>query len=110
MLFIYGYISKNLNIVKKSIIFYHSFQKVKVITYIRAFLSCNFDNYDLQIMKTPKSVSLNIRTHTNRLPLYPGPGHGGSRLSRDAQTSLSPFTSSSSSGGSPRLSQASPVT
>ncbi|MEQ2251397.1 Signal peptide, CUB and EGF-like domain-containing protein 2 [Ilyodon furcidens] len=29
---------------------------------------------------------------------YPGPGRGGSRLSRDAQTSLSPDTSSSSSG------------
>ncbi|MED6240875.1 hypothetical protein ATANTOWER_030079 [Ataeniobius toweri] len=38
---------------------------------------------------------------------YPEPGRGGSRLSRDAQTSLSPDTSSSSSGGSPRRSQAS---
>ncbi|MEQ2300081.1 hypothetical protein AMECASPLE_021690 [Ameca splendens] len=38
---------------------------------------------------------------------YPGPGRGGSRLSRDAQTSLSPDTSSSSSRGSPRRSQAS---
>ncbi|MED6234996.1 large subunit GTPase 1 [Ataeniobius toweri] len=35
---------------------------------------------------------------------YPGPGRGGSRLSRDAQTSLSPDTSSR---GSPRRSQAS---
>ncbi|KAK5601518.1 hypothetical protein CRENBAI_024908 [Crenichthys baileyi] len=34
-------------------------------------------------------------------PVYPGPGRGGSRLSRDTQTSLSPDTSSSSSGGSP---------
>ncbi|KAI3356042.1 hypothetical protein L3Q82_017314 [Scortum barcoo] len=33
---------------------------------------------------------------------------GGSSLSRDAQTSLTPDTSSSSSGGSPRRSQASP--
>ncbi|MED6245990.1 hypothetical protein ATANTOWER_011385 [Ataeniobius toweri] len=46
-------------------------------------------------------------TRTRRLPLYPGPGCGGSRLSRDTQTSLSPDTSSSSSGGSPRRSQAS---
>uniref|UniRef100_A0A3P9JRX0 G-protein coupled receptors family 1 profile domain-containing protein n=1 Tax=Oryzias latipes TaxID=8090 RepID=A0A3P9JRX0_ORYLA len=38
---------------------------------------------------------------------YPGPGRGGSRLSRDAQTSLTPATSSSSSGGTPRRSQAS---
>ncbi|MEQ2308919.1 hypothetical protein AMECASPLE_033212 [Ameca splendens] len=41
------------------------------------------------------------------LLLHPGPGRGGSRLSRDAQTSLSPDTSSSSSRGSPRRSQAS---
>ncbi|KAI3371809.1 hypothetical protein L3Q82_024355 [Scortum barcoo] len=32
-------------------------------------------------------------------PLDPGPGHGGSSLSRDAQTSLTPDTSSSSSRG-----------
>ncbi|MED6237294.1 hypothetical protein ATANTOWER_022183 [Ataeniobius toweri] len=38
---------------------------------------------------------------------YPGPGRGGSRLSTDAQMSLSPDTSSSSSGWSPRRSQAS---
>ncbi|MEQ2242361.1 hypothetical protein ILYODFUR_035133, partial [Ilyodon furcidens] len=38
---------------------------------------------------------------------YPGPSRGGSRLSRDNQMSLSPDTSSSSSGGSPRRSQAS---
>ncbi|MEQ2307679.1 hypothetical protein AMECASPLE_020793 [Ameca splendens] len=38
------------------------------------------------------------------------PGRGGSRLSRDTQTSLSPDTSSSSSGGSPRRSQASQET
>ncbi|KAK5613370.1 hypothetical protein CRENBAI_023056 [Crenichthys baileyi] len=37
---------------------------------------------------------------------YPGPGRGGRRLSRDTQTSLSPDTSSSSSGESPRRSQA----
>ncbi|KAI3372057.1 hypothetical protein L3Q82_006918 [Scortum barcoo] len=34
-------------------------------------------------------------------PLGPGPGRGGSSLSRDAQTSLTPDTSSSSSGGIP---------
>ncbi|MED6247736.1 hypothetical protein ATANTOWER_015112 [Ataeniobius toweri] len=45
-------------------------------------------------------------TRTRRLPLYPGPGRGGSRLSRDAQTSLSPDTSSSSSGWNPRRSHA----
>ncbi len=38
---------------------------------------------------------------------YPGPGRGGSSLSRDAQTSLFLVTSSSSSGGTPRRSQAS---
>uniref|UniRef100_A0A3B3ZPB0 GABA(C) receptor n=1 Tax=Periophthalmus magnuspinnatus TaxID=409849 RepID=A0A3B3ZPB0_9GOBI len=36
---------------------------------------------------------------------YPGPGRGGSSLSRDSQTSLTPDTSSSSSGGTPRRSQ-----
>uniref|UniRef100_A0A6Q2ZE64 Actin binding LIM protein 1b n=1 Tax=Esox lucius TaxID=8010 RepID=A0A6Q2ZE64_ESOLU len=39
---------------------------------------------------------------------YPGPGRGGSSLSRDAQTSLSPDTSSSSSGGTLRHSQVFP--
>ncbi|MED6234147.1 hypothetical protein ATANTOWER_023155 [Ataeniobius toweri] len=53
------------------------------------------------------SQKKHTRTRIRRLPLYPGPGRGGSRLSRDAQTSLSPDTSSSSSGGSPRRSQAS---
>ncbi len=38
---------------------------------------------------------------------YTGPGRGGSSLSRDAQTSLSLVTFSSSSGGTPRRSQAS---
>ena len=38
---------------------------------------------------------------------YPGPGRGGSCLSRDTQTSLSPDNSSSSSGRTPRRSQAS---
>ncbi|KAK3506182.1 hypothetical protein QTP70_003066 [Hemibagrus guttatus] len=38
------------------------------------------------------------------------PGHGGSSLSRDAQTSLSPDTSSSSSGEIPRRSQVSQET
>ncbi|MEQ2301320.1 hypothetical protein AMECASPLE_034692, partial [Ameca splendens] len=52
-------------------------------------------------------VCTRTRTRTRRLSFYPGPGRGGSRLSRDAQTSLSPDTSSSSSGGSPRRSQAS---
>ncbi|MEQ2179042.1 hypothetical protein GOODEAATRI_020452 [Goodea atripinnis] len=47
------------------------------------------------------------RTRARRLPLYPRLCRGGSRLSRDAQTSLSPDASSSSSGGSPRRSQAS---
>ena len=41
------------------------------------------------------------------LSAYPGPGGGGSCLSRDTQTSLSPDTSSSSSGRIPRCSQAS---
>ncbi|KAJ0069946.1 hypothetical protein NL108_017521 [Boleophthalmus pectinirostris] len=42
--------------------------------------------------------------------VYSGPGHGGSSLSRDSQTFLSTHTSSSSSGGTPRCSQASPET
>ncbi|MEQ2192980.1 hypothetical protein XENOCAPTIV_020931 [Xenoophorus captivus] len=46
-------------------------------------------------------------TRTRHPPLYPGLGHGGGRLSRDTQTSLSPDASSSSSRGSPRRSQAS---
>jgi len=41
------------------------------------------------------------------LLLLRGSGRGGSSLSREAQTSLSPATSSSSSGGTPRRSQAS---
>ncbi|KAK5604691.1 hypothetical protein CRENBAI_012899 [Crenichthys baileyi] len=41
---------------------------------------------------------------------YPEPGRGGSRLSRATQMSLSPDTSSSSSGESPRRSQASQET
>ncbi|MEQ2287944.1 hypothetical protein AMECASPLE_017959 [Ameca splendens] len=45
------------------------------------------------------TLTLITRTRTRRLPLYPGPGRGGSRLSRDAQMSLSPDTSSSSSRG-----------
>ncbi|TWW56189.1 hypothetical protein D4764_08G0001760 [Takifugu flavidus] len=38
---------------------------------------------------------------------YPGSGRGGSSLRREAQTSLTPATSSSSSGGIPRRSQTS---
>uniref|UniRef100_A0A672HMV5 NACHT domain-containing protein n=1 Tax=Salarias fasciatus TaxID=181472 RepID=A0A672HMV5_SALFA len=52
----------------------------------------------------------NINIHPSIHPssaAYPGPGRGGSSLSRDAQTSLSPDTSSSSSGRIPRRSQAS---
>ncbi|XP_049460084.1 multivesicular body subunit 12B-like isoform X2 [Epinephelus fuscoguttatus] len=40
---------------------------------------------------------------------YPGPGRGGSSLSKEAQTVLSPATSVSSSAGTPRRSQASRV-
>ncbi|MEQ2314558.1 hypothetical protein AMECASPLE_013397 [Ameca splendens] len=43
------------------------------------------------------------RTRTHRLPLYPGPGRRGSRLSRDTQTSLSPDTSSSTSRREPKM-------
>ncbi|MEQ2254573.1 hypothetical protein ILYODFUR_005071 [Ilyodon furcidens] len=46
-------------------------------------------------------------TRTRRLPLHPGLGRNGSRLSKDTQTSLSPDTISSSSGGSLKCSQAS---
>ncbi|MED6249558.1 putative glutamine--tRNA ligase [Ataeniobius toweri] len=58
----------------------------------------------------PPGVQFLLMTSRTRpvpdgLPLYPG--RGGTRLCRDAQTSLSPDTSSSSSGGSPRRSQAS---
>ncbi|MED6259135.1 hypothetical protein ATANTOWER_017472 [Ataeniobius toweri] len=48
-----------------------------------------------------------LYSRTRRLLLHPGSGRGGSRLSRDTQTSLSPDTTFSSSGGSPRRSQAS---
>ena len=44
------------------------------------------------------------------LSAYPGSGRGGSSLSREAQTSLSPATTSSSSWGIPRRSQASQET
>ncbi|MEQ2210948.1 hypothetical protein XENOCAPTIV_022817 [Xenoophorus captivus] len=56
------------------------------------------------------SVVFSLTTRTPRLLFHPGPGRGGSRLSRDTETSLSPDTSSSSSGGSPRRSQASQET
>uniref|UniRef100_A0A669BV87 Ig-like domain-containing protein n=1 Tax=Oreochromis niloticus TaxID=8128 RepID=A0A669BV87_ORENI len=49
------------------------------------------------------SIHPSIHLH----PLYPRPGRGGSSLSREAQTSLSPATSSSLCGGTPRHSQAS---
>ncbi|MED6269453.1 hypothetical protein CHARACLAT_033286 [Characodon lateralis] len=54
---------------------------------------------------TGNLVKVDVKTPLSST--YPGPGHGGSRLSRDTQTSLSPDTSSSSSTGSPRRSQAS---
>ncbi len=54
-----------------------------------------------------RPVSWGHRRETiHLLPAYPGPGRGGSSLSRDAQTSLSLVTSSSS-GETPRHSQAS---
>ncbi|KAK5598773.1 hypothetical protein CRENBAI_004531 [Crenichthys baileyi] len=43
-------------------------------------------------------VSVTIYSYSSS-SAYPEPGRGGSRLSRDTQTSLSPDTSSSSSGG-----------
>ncbi|MEQ2260550.1 hypothetical protein XENORESO_020186 [Xenotaenia resolanae] len=54
----------------------------------------------------PSGSTCTTRTRTLRLPLYPGPGRGVNRFSRDAQTSLSQDPSSSSSGVSPRRSQA----
>ncbi|MEQ2276430.1 hypothetical protein XENORESO_019751 [Xenotaenia resolanae] len=72
--------------------------------FLCSFFEQNPDNFLLQKSNSDKNPQ-NTRTH--RFPLYPGPGRGGSRLSRDAQTSLSPDTSSSSSGWSPRRSQAS---
>ncbi len=49
---------------KKVNIFCHSFQKGKPIYYIdsifQAFISWNFDDYDLQITKTQNSVSRKI--------------------------------------------------
>ncbi|MEQ2247274.1 hypothetical protein ILYODFUR_007656 [Ilyodon furcidens] len=57
--------------------------------------------------KTQLVLNVDKQLEEVRELLYPGPGRGGSRLSRDTQTSLSPDTSSSSSGGSPRRSQAS---
>ncbi|MEQ2166303.1 hypothetical protein GOODEAATRI_026559 [Goodea atripinnis] len=52
----------------------------------------------------------NLLTDPSIHPLssaYPGSGRGGSSLSRETQTSLSPATWASSSGGIPRHSQAS---
>ncbi len=54
---------------KNIYIFCHSFQKVKSIYYIdslhsgifQAFISSHFDDYGLQIMKTPNSVSQKIQ-------------------------------------------------
>ncbi|KAK3559069.1 hypothetical protein QTP86_002464 [Hemibagrus guttatus] len=54
----------------------------------------------------PKRSSIHSFIHSLS-SAYPEPGRGGSSLSRDAQTSLSLATSSSSSGGTPRRSQAS---
>ncbi|KAI3373242.1 hypothetical protein L3Q82_006551 [Scortum barcoo] len=48
------------------------------------------------------SLDGNIHPSIHLHPLGPGPGRGGSSLSRDAQTSLTPDTSSSSSGDGPR--------
>ena len=59
---------------------------------------------------SPKTI-INLKPRKFRTvpssPAYPGPGRGGSSLSREAQTALSPATSPSSSGGIPRRSQAS---
>ncbi|MED6247074.1 hypothetical protein ATANTOWER_029333 [Ataeniobius toweri] len=57
--------------------------------------------------KNGKEIQYAWRTCTRRLPLYPGPGRGGGRLSTGAQTSLSLFPLPLTSGGSPRRSQAS---
>ena len=48
-----------------------------------------------------------IHPSIHHLPLVRGSGRGGSSFNRETQTSLSPATSSSSSGGTPRRSQAS---
>ena len=48
-----------------------------------------------------------IHPSIHHLPLVRGSGRGGSSFNRETQASLSPATSSSSSGGTPRHSQAS---
>ncbi|KAI3374608.1 hypothetical protein L3Q82_021186 [Scortum barcoo] len=53
-------------------------------------------NISLTVLGPPESECTWITEQ-----LDPGPGHGGSSLSRDAQTSLTPDTSSSSSRGDP---------
>lgn len=48
------------NIVKKFNFFCQSLQKVKLITHVdtfEVFISCNFDGWGLNIMKTQNSVS-----------------------------------------------------
>ncbi|MEQ2223155.1 hypothetical protein ILYODFUR_033914 [Ilyodon furcidens] len=91
------------------------------IKYIVTFIFCHFvwnENikgiiyvYTVKRCKSfPPSAILDGRGSSHcrncRLPLHPGLGRRGSRLSRDTQTSLSPDTTSSSSGASPRRSQA----
>ncbi|KAJ0068540.1 hypothetical protein NL108_008901 [Boleophthalmus pectinirostris] len=68
-------------------------------------LAMDFIDPDLQSKVSVWQVKL-MSIHPF-LPLNPGPGRGGSSLSRDSQMSFTPDTSSSSSRGTPRCSQAS---
>ena len=54
-----------------------------------------------------KHKKASIHPSIHHLPLLRGSGRGGSSFNRETQTSLSPATSSSSSRGAPRRSQAS---
>ncbi|KAI3354458.1 hypothetical protein L3Q82_018969, partial [Scortum barcoo] len=69
--------------------------------------NCGRVNYGKTLDEQRKGNLYSIHSSIHFQPLDPGPGRGGSSLSRDAQTSLTPDTSSSSSGGTPRRSQAS---
>ncbi|MED6285666.1 hypothetical protein CHARACLAT_031493, partial [Characodon lateralis] len=62
---------------------------------------CNYSHSDVSSWPSVKLYD------NSKGKLHSGPDRGGSRLSKDTQTSLSPATSFSSSWGSPRRSQAS---
>ncbi|MEQ2306923.1 Polycomb group RING finger protein 3 [Ameca splendens] len=81
----------------------HTFCRSCLVKYLEENNTCPTCRIVIHQSHPLQYIGFNAHTRTRRrLPLYPGPGRVGSRLSRDAQTSLSLDTSSSSSGRSPR--------